>query len=329
VLCYLEGLTRDEAAHRLGWPANTLKSRLEQARHRLRSRLDARGLALSGTLVASLFHERTASAAASSALFDSTIKAATAVTAGGPLASVVAPRVADLTKGALKSMFFNKIKWATAAMLLAVLGIGSVVMIAGAAAEPTTAETPKTADAKPQSAAALVADKKEFAIDEKLQLQLQKWTWHVTAVGDAGKTLTLRRTSNPFPCELQFEVAADAKIVIDGKEGKPADIRKFSDVTVVLAKDKPIITRIEGTRSEPAKLKRIDADKKTFTVFIEGKEWTAPMSKEVTVKLKAKSAKPADLKERMLVAYVRFAAEDGQLVIAEIHSNGQILPDRE
>src|SRR5262249_17073949 len=35
VLCYLEGLTRDEAAQQLGWSPGTLKSRLEQARQRL------------------------------------------------------------------------------------------------------------------------------------------------------------------------------------------------------------------------------------------------------------------------------------------------------
>jgi predicted DNA-binding protein (UPF0251 family) len=40
VLCYLEGLTRDEAAKQLGLPPSTLKSRLEQARERLRDRPD-------------------------------------------------------------------------------------------------------------------------------------------------------------------------------------------------------------------------------------------------------------------------------------------------
>ena len=44
VLCYLGGLTRDEAAQRLGCPPGTLKSRLEQARERLQHRLVSRGL---------------------------------------------------------------------------------------------------------------------------------------------------------------------------------------------------------------------------------------------------------------------------------------------
>src|SRR5262245_59740927 len=70
VLCYLEGLTRDEAAHQLGWSPGTLKSRLEQARERLRRRLSSRGMALSGALVASLFYDEAASAAVPSALLD-------------------------------------------------------------------------------------------------------------------------------------------------------------------------------------------------------------------------------------------------------------------
>src|SRR5262249_41373107 len=57
VLCYLEGLTRDEAAKQLGVPPSTLKGRLEQARERLRARLASPGLAVAGALVASIFSE--------------------------------------------------------------------------------------------------------------------------------------------------------------------------------------------------------------------------------------------------------------------------------
>jgi RNA polymerase sigma factor (sigma-70 family) len=39
VLCYLEGLTHEQAAQRLGWPLGTVRGRLARARDRLRSRL--------------------------------------------------------------------------------------------------------------------------------------------------------------------------------------------------------------------------------------------------------------------------------------------------
>jgi RNA polymerase sigma factor (sigma-70 family) len=44
VLCYLDGLTRDEAALRLGWSLAMLKRRLEEGRTRLRERLVRRGV---------------------------------------------------------------------------------------------------------------------------------------------------------------------------------------------------------------------------------------------------------------------------------------------
>ena len=47
VLCYFEGLTLDEAAHRLRWPVGTLRSRLARAREKLRRGLTRRGFALS------------------------------------------------------------------------------------------------------------------------------------------------------------------------------------------------------------------------------------------------------------------------------------------
>ncbi len=52
VLCYLEGLTRDEAALRLGVPAATLKTRLERGRKRLGDALARRGWAPGAGLLA-------------------------------------------------------------------------------------------------------------------------------------------------------------------------------------------------------------------------------------------------------------------------------------
>jgi RNA polymerase sigma factor (sigma-70 family) len=51
LLCCLEGLSRDEAAQRLGWPAGAVKGRLERGREMLRRRLARRGIGLSAGLV--------------------------------------------------------------------------------------------------------------------------------------------------------------------------------------------------------------------------------------------------------------------------------------
>src|SRR6516164_7208194 len=54
VLCYLEGMTNEEAARRLGCAKGTLQSRLAWARRRLCSRLTARGLTFSAGFLATL-----------------------------------------------------------------------------------------------------------------------------------------------------------------------------------------------------------------------------------------------------------------------------------
>ena len=62
VLCYLEGMTRDEAAERLGCPLATLKKRLERGRDRLHDALVRRGLGLSAVMFGSLLVGRSATA---------------------------------------------------------------------------------------------------------------------------------------------------------------------------------------------------------------------------------------------------------------------------
>ncbi len=51
VLCYLDGMTHQEAAGKLGWPVGTVKVRLVRGRRMIRERLHRRGIALSALLV--------------------------------------------------------------------------------------------------------------------------------------------------------------------------------------------------------------------------------------------------------------------------------------
>ena len=73
VLCYLQGLARDEAARRLGWSLNEVRGRLERGRSRLRTRLQKRGITLSAGLLGTV-----ASDAVPPALVRSTLTAAAA-----------------------------------------------------------------------------------------------------------------------------------------------------------------------------------------------------------------------------------------------------------
>lgn len=62
LLCDLEGLSRTDAAERLGWKEGTLSGRLNRGRKRLAERLSARGITAAGVVVPAAFITPTASA---------------------------------------------------------------------------------------------------------------------------------------------------------------------------------------------------------------------------------------------------------------------------
>jgi RNA polymerase sigma factor (sigma-70 family) len=127
VMCYLEGVTQQRAAARLGLAERTLRERLERGRGLLRRRLVRRGLGSAAVLAVASW-PATVSAAVPAALADSTVKAATSVAAGGAAASVVSAKVAALTQGVLKAMFLTKLKVMTAGLLVAGLLIGGILI---------------------------------------------------------------------------------------------------------------------------------------------------------------------------------------------------------
>src|SRR5581483_9905798 len=107
VLCCLEGLARDEAARQLGWPVNLVKSRLEQAREMLRSRLTRRGVALSAGMLALGLLGTGAQAAVPPLLASATVQAAGAFLANNSVAGVVPAAVLALTHEMLNIMFWE------------------------------------------------------------------------------------------------------------------------------------------------------------------------------------------------------------------------------
>jgi RNA polymerase sigma factor (sigma-70 family) len=99
LLCYYEGLTRDEAARRLGWSFGTLCRRLTQGRDALRRRLERRGAALGAGLLA-VGAPEVMRAAVPAALERATVTAAVMFAAGGTVSGQAALLAAELSSSA-------------------------------------------------------------------------------------------------------------------------------------------------------------------------------------------------------------------------------------
>jgi RNA polymerase sigma factor (sigma-70 family) len=152
LLCYLQGLTQDEAAQQLGCPRGTLKRRLERGRDLLRTRLTQRGLTLSAGLCASTLIP-TAEAAVPGTLTQSTVQAVLGFTAAKTAVSgVLSARVAALAQGVLQAMMTAKLK-AGAALLMAVM-----VLAAGAGALAHQALAGKPPEKPPDEPRSVVKD---------------------------------------------------------------------------------------------------------------------------------------------------------------------------
>jgi RNA polymerase sigma factor (sigma-70 family) len=122
VLCYLEGLTQDEAAVRLGQTKSTFRRNLERGRERLCCRLTRRGVTLSAALLAPLLSEGTVSAAVPAALAETTTRSAAAL-AGGQAAAGASAQSLVLAQRFVTVTFLDKAKFA-GVLLLAVLAAG-------------------------------------------------------------------------------------------------------------------------------------------------------------------------------------------------------------
>ena len=136
ILCELEGLSRREAAGRLGVAEGTLSSRLARAKARLKDRLTRRGVALSAATLASFLAREAHAVIVPPALAETTIRVAALAAAGSSTAGVVSASVATLTQGVLKAMLLAKFKGIALGLVtltLVTTGMTAVAQIGGEA----------------------------------------------------------------------------------------------------------------------------------------------------------------------------------------------------
>ena len=128
VLCYLEGMSHDEAARRLRWPVGTVRSRMARARDVLRHRLARRGVtadgaALAATLVRPPVPPEWLDATVRGSLHFATHPATAAATIASARSVAIARRI-------LQTMIMTKLSYIGAAGLGIVLALGGVRTLA-------------------------------------------------------------------------------------------------------------------------------------------------------------------------------------------------------
>jgi len=136
VLYHLEGHSHREVARQLGLPEGTLAGRLARARRLLAVRLARQGM----TLAVGVLAVQSAPAAVPAGLVNSTVRAA-ALLAAGELAVLATPAAA-LMKGALQTMFLQKLK-VMAAMAVVVLVLGAGGLAYRGSARAVAADKPR------------------------------------------------------------------------------------------------------------------------------------------------------------------------------------------
>jgi RNA polymerase sigma factor (sigma-70 family) len=124
VLYYFEGLTLDDAASRLRWPAGTFRSRLARAREKLRRGLARRGLVLPATALSAALVPRSASASVSTMLCDFTTRVAITFAAHHAAGAARSTPAAALAQEVLRTMLLYKLK-STALILLLIAALAS------------------------------------------------------------------------------------------------------------------------------------------------------------------------------------------------------------
>ena len=146
VLCYLQGLTNQEAANQLGCPIGTIAIRLSRAREQLRRRLTRRGLAVSAAGLLSSLEALAFESVVPTSLSRMTIRLADTLS--------VPARVALLGEGVLRSMILEKWRWMVSTItVLAFMAAGSSLIVQSNAEDPRPVTSPTIPVPAPAEAA--------------------------------------------------------------------------------------------------------------------------------------------------------------------------------
>jgi len=205
VLCYLEGLTTEATARRLGCPQGTVMSRLSRARERLHARLTQRGFGHEDLNEGSA--SRFGIVAVPAALGKTTVEASTAIAGGAEVGAVGASASAlSLARGEIIAMKVSTLKAIAATALAGAIGLGTAWGV-GEFRQPGGTE--------PASEAASAVEGRGRADDKETKPDIEQLqgTWKVTKVTLDGKAIQDRGLSR-----ARYTFRSN-EIIIEGGEG--------------------------------------------------------------------------------------------------------------
>lgn len=129
VLCYLEGMTAEAVAERLGCPRGTVLSRLAAAKERLRRRLTRRGIALPAGLLTAGISPVPVEASIPATLAQSVVHSATQIASGNAVATAATSEITSLAVQAMKSMIVGHILEVGSLVFLTLGGVAAATFL--------------------------------------------------------------------------------------------------------------------------------------------------------------------------------------------------------
>jgi len=240
VLCYLQGLTHDEAAASLSWPVGTVRSRLSRAKAALRRRLSRRGLVAPavGALGAWLRGDQVALGATVE-----TIEAGMAAEVVSLVSQVAVGRLSPAASGHLKSLAIadgvlkmftlKKLSILAAALFSAgALTIASAVILV----RSSQAQDAQGKNARPENKSAFLLEKpykpaEQVDIDRQLQEMLKlahsrfELQGHLYKAGQVGLDSLITAAE-----ELEKAESYAAKNPADRKAAKERQLTRLKNI---------------------------------------------------------------------------------------------------
>jgi RNA polymerase sigma factor (sigma-70 family) len=205
VLCYLEGLTRDEAAVQLGVSLSTFKRRLDRARRLLAARLTRRGLSLGVAFWTGGVLQDTFALAVPPTVTSSTCHAVMLLAAGQPLTGIISPRVSALTDRMVQATMTTRLQ-RVAALLLAVVLLAAGAGLWAGHERPAT-ESPAPPEFTQDKTPARIQPKEDVAVLQDVAAFVKRGDYLVNQVARCGDCHTPRNSKGELDLSRHLQGA--------------------------------------------------------------------------------------------------------------------------